>query len=512
MLPDAVIIVCINRLCQVLLMVMVWAPFAGAQHDFFYDRIMHSGTNDLFLNQDTFLMNQAKHLRGDIGLSGNAVLTNTNADQYVEDYFSCRVSLGLKVWGDGSVKSNRKQAQIIENQRIINKLNTDYYTSDYRYGEYYQTIIYLFNSLKIPLLQTLISKAESLINEYRASYNKKQLVFNDLSETESYHSSYVHMLAALESFNSMCHTDLDSLQIQSYLEDIDCIYEVDFGMLSKAIDSSLNTDSIFTLQKKNIELKYDLKMSPDFHLNAGYDLIREIPNFRIGFSGKIKPSYKDLEESEINLLASQLSMEHINRTKEVSVIQYEYNYKLRSLVSLSESRRACKEQIRIQKIKDNTRLNAPSAEVIDLEIQLLQIEIEIFENKQQAALLLLKLKQILGDIELKPLLRTIDLQLSDNKYVGRRYVLSDRTKLSEEIISILDANEIQLVNSDELIDINGIIYVDPSLFSSRDKLEEWIMNRVEDKDDPAILISDIQSFLELERRTIRLLSTSSISN
>ncbi|MFT4753141.1 MAG: hypothetical protein ACI85Q_000679 [Salibacteraceae bacterium] len=390
------------------------------------------------LRQDV-LLNEAKTADGDIGLGIRGdYMYNLEPGIGFEDnlFYEQKFRVGLEMdLLNGGYFANHDKARIKYNELEIRKRQSSEETKkEDRYLKWHN-IIYQFNRNKIEILKSREQLAANRVSMATKLNYLKYMSQKDLINTISSHAEIQSMLNIYRSYNEQLASELhmnDSVINQYPLIDIDYSY-------SYKLMTSDDPDSIAELIIENIRLAdktiNNFKVKPFASYNF-YDLVSSNPSYRSYFSVGLtvaaplnfnSKNRADLRAAKTNLaLVPSVSTPEVQQ--DVLTQFYEFRYKLKQYTSLYHKRENYKELIRQERVKHAiSPINFNPISALKLMDDLMQVDIEMIDTKQQMYLKALNIYTDLPYSKAQELIYPIELSKStnrDSKHINSIYVWS----------------------------------------------------------------------------------------
>jgi hypothetical protein len=407
-------------------------------------------------------LQEANVLKGDIGLDASASYAyNLDPGFGFEDNLfydqKLRVALGMDLLKSGYF-SNHNQAKIKFNEVEMMRLRApeDQKQLD-RYLKWHN-IIYQFNLKKIEVLKTREQLATNRVDMATKLNLLKHVTQKELITTISSHAEIQSMLNIYEGYNDQLSAELhvtDQSATDFPLLDIDYTYSYKLLTLEEP-------DSITMLMLENIELDdkaiHDFKLKPYVAYNF-FDLVSTNPDYRNYFSVGVSVSAplnfntknkNNLKEAKTNLAVTP-SSDHSEIQQDVLTQFYEFRYKLKQFSTLYHKRKMYEELVRRERVKHSIApLTFNPIEALELLDNLMQIDIELLDTKQQMYLKVLNIYTDLPYTKANKLIKPItmnDDDLNKNKHSSGIYIWSSSVKKYDPAIigHYLDLNRINKV-------------------------------------------------------------------
>lgn len=388
-------------------------------------------------------LREAHVLDGDIGLEASASYAyNLDPGFGFEDNLfynqKFRVGLGMDLLKSGYF-SNHNKARIKFNEVEIMRMRApeDQKQLD-RYLKWHN-IIYQFNLKKIEVLKTREQLAEQRVDMATKLNLLKHVTQKELIATISSHAEIQSMLNIYESYNSQLSAELnvaDESATDFPLLDIDYSYSYQLLTLEEP-------DSITMLMLENIKLDdkaiHDFRLKPYVAYNF-FDLVSSDPDYRsyfsVGVSLTAPLNFNTRNKNELKEAKSELALAPTDDQPEIQqdvLTQfYEFRYKLKQFSALYHKKKMYEELVRRERVKHSIApLTFNPIEALELLDNLMQIDIELLDTKQQMYLKILNIYTDLPYSKAEKLIQPISLddsELNKSKHSSGIYIWSSSVK------------------------------------------------------------------------------------
>ena len=364
--------------------------------------------DSLNYSKATLLEAEIQALSKDYGLNIQAGFSSrVNEMDWNDSYAAAsegRMRLGFSwdVFNNGLLRNSRKIKQLSNEQEIERLQNIDS-KKDLQYFIRYNAIVYSFNKVQIDLLEQRILFLQEKLAILRDLYYAHQIPYREIIQTESRISQNASQLERCQMFNAYINehlplpdsiSQLGPLQYPLLSLDLDSleVYQIDEAMIS----------SIKTLQKENVilaaQLEKKLRLSAFARMNityAGSEGYNTFPTYGATFSMPLNFNKKEnqkllkLKQEEID---HYWQLQSLNTSNEIINYHYEYKAKEKQYRRLSyDIQHELNNWKRSElKMRQAVVVNDLLSPVLAFE-NILEIQFEQFELKQQMYLLLLKI-------------------------------------------------------------------------------------------------------------------------
>lgn len=389
--------------------------------------------------KQAILLEEAKVADGDIGLGfrGDYVYNLDPGFGFEDNLFydqKFRVSVEMDILKSGYFE-NHDRAKIKYNElEVRKKLSSEETKKEERYLKWHN-IIYQFNRNKIEVLRSREKLAANRVSVATKLNHLKYVSQEDLIKHISSHAEIQSMLNIYQDYNDQLASEL---HVSNSTPVIYPAIDIDYSYSYKLLTNE-EPDSIAELLIENLKLAdktiNDFKLKPFIAFNF-YDLVGYNPDFRTFFSVGVTvaaplnfntKNRSNLREAQANLIAIPTSTKP-EVQEDVLTQFYEFRYKLKQYTTLFHKRETYSELIRQERVKhDVAPLTFNPIKALRLMDQLMQVDIEMIDTKQQMYLKALNIYTDLPYSEAENLIKPINLkqdQNSANKHKNSIYVWS----------------------------------------------------------------------------------------
>ncbi len=362
---------------------------------------------------------EAEMLAKDWGLdwnSGYAINTASGVDATDNLIYRSRVQseLSWNILNNGFIE-NKDRSKVKENEsKILELLENENNKGDGLIVKWHK-IIYHFNKSKIDILNKRLSLAKQRV-DVAYKLNAISLVTQEelLKNLESF-AEIKSLLNIYEDYN----TKVSEFEKEEINGDFPLL-DIDYEYVLKGLKGTKN-DSVVALQLANLELQN--KPLNDINLRAYsrynyYDLITTTSNrsfFTFGLSLGV-PLVFDKKESQNLIRLKREELESVNPENNIDVQKdvlgyfYEFRYKLKQFNTFYYKRLMMKELLRKEQARHQVNtLDFNPLKALRLLDEMMSIDIELIDLKQQMYLYILRIQAAEPTLEIKRVLKPIHL-------------------------------------------------------------------------------------------------------
>jgi hypothetical protein len=463
-------------------------------------RLENDTSNSLDLAQlkQEVLLQEANFIKGDIGLgvSGSYVYNLDPGIGFEDNLFydqKFRASVGMDLLSSGFF-ANQNKAKVKYNELEIMRLQAPESNKHLERYLKWHNIIYQFNLKKIKVLKTREALAKNRVSMATKLNYLKYVSQKDLITTISSHAEIISMLNIYESYNQQLASEL-RVKDQSHLDYP--LFDIDYTYSYKLMTSE-EPDSVAALLLENIQLNdkaiHDFRLRPFVAFNF-FDLVSADPAYRnyfsVGLTVAAPLNFNAKNRSNLKEAKSNIAMMPAASEPEVQediLTQfYEFRYKLKQYSTLYQKRKMYSELIRRERVKhDIAPLSFNPMEALHLLDNMMQIDIELIDLKQQMYLKILNIYTDLPYSQANKLIKPIDLDNAPEKnkrqnsiYIWSSSILKYEPEVIAHYIQLnpfkratisLNQNKEARVKLNTLIDILNKDGVEVELMIGKNKL------------------------------------------
>jgi len=379
------------------------------------DQISHRSSSINNFSRSLYLEKQKEYIESDYGLAitGGYVENFGPIGGDLDDniQYARRVGLGVewKILNDGYFE-NRVQAEILDDKIQRSQMMNDATIESYQYLERFDYTIFIFNKVKIDLLNKRKKQLESQYDIIANLVLLKMLTKQDVINLQTRLAEVESLINVYQSYNDYLAVTDDSVSFDyTNLPLIDLDYESIFSKLDIQTDSLLSTSvyedyyswyhqiTLGTFVRYNY---YDVISSDDrAFFSAGLNFSIPIP-----FNHKLQ---NEIEAEKWKYDNEKLVQGRIDLQENVLNIGYEFRYKLKQFIGFHQKRKIFMERLRIEKVKvrlgDN---NVDPLAGLELYDDILQIDIELVDLLQNLYLKALKIHSCIPHAEIRDIIKT----------------------------------------------------------------------------------------------------------
>lgn len=393
-----------------------------AQRLFMFEGVASTQTSTY--NQSDYNQAKANYLRKDWGLSASgSYLENFNSSPNDEDnlIYQRRVQAGV-TWDvlHAGYLNNRYKAKSLEIENELAVMFPYDRSRDVAFTQRWNLTLYLFNLHKIALLNERELLVKHLLTQEQALFHQKYITYEHLLTCETRYAEILSLKLIYEKFNdrlaqayALGPDTLTNWQLP--LLEADYVYLTQ-GSLPAYIDSA------YRKIDEKLQLDYafinEISLSPFVRYNY-YDIANGPSNNRsfvsAGVNMGVPLAFRKKEKEELIKLEGEKTREQLlfreeNGSKELLTEYYEYEYKLKQYVSFHQKRLRFIELLRQETARfriDPVNFNPVKA--LELYDDVLSIENEMIDLKQNMYLKLLRIAERKGEQRIDAYCRVIEL-------------------------------------------------------------------------------------------------------
>lgn len=364
-----------------------------------------------------------KLLQKQTGLSiGADALQNFNPTQPdVEEniLYERRAQLSLE-WNllkDGYFESQQKLRSIPAERNYFNHLASNESKDDF--GIKMNECIYWFNEKK----KTLLSERERILQQeidyLEELYFAKKLDKERLLRTQTRLAEINGMKGIYSSYNQHIASRFDSTLLRKEVP----LYDLNYDYFFSVLNSQELADSMLIFLMENMAAQHkwynEIRLRPYVRYSF-YDLLPTATTsyrtfFSAGFTANIPIPFANKEQAEVDRYKTQRQIYNLdtdlkNQRIELLNLAYEFRYQLKQYIIFHQKRILALEEIRKERVKAKM-LDADFNPVHGLELidNLLQIDIELLDLKQNLYIKLLRIHSKQNSVPLDTMIVQLDL-------------------------------------------------------------------------------------------------------
>lgn len=363
-----------------------------------------------------------KLLKKQIGLSVNAdAIQNFNQSQLdLEEgmLYNRRYNAGIEwnILSGGYFDSKAKLQSLPAERNYFNHLVNNESKDDF--GLKMNECIYWFNEQKKRLLVERERILTSQINYLENLYFAKKISKEQLLKTQTRIAEINGMKGIFNSYNQHIDSRFDSTLLGAEVPLYDLNYNYFFGMLNtRELEDSMRLFLEENLMRESAWYN-EIKLKTYARYNV-FDLISNSPSYRrffsVGVSVGVPIPFTNKEQDAVNKYKAQkqlytLDTDLKNQRIELLNLAYEFRYQLKQYIIFHQKRILANEALRRERVKSkmlNTDFNPfQGLELID---NLLQIDIELLDLKQNLYIKLLRIHSKQNNLPLDSMIVQLDL-------------------------------------------------------------------------------------------------------
>lgn len=363
-----------------------------------------------------------KLLKKQIGLSMNAdAIQNFNQSQLdLEEgmLYNRRYNAGIEwnILSGGYFDSKAKLQSLPAERNYFNHLVNNESKDDF--GLKMNECIYWFNEQKKRLLVERERILTSQINYLENLYFAKKISKEQLLKTQTRIAEINGMKGIFNSYNQHIDSRFDSTLLGAEVPLYDLNYNYFFGMLNtRELEDSMRLFLEENLMRESAWYN-EIKLKTYARYNV-FDLISNSPSYRrffsVGVSVGVPIPFTNKEQDAVNKYKAQkqlytLDTDLKNQRIELLNLAYEFRYQLKQYIIFHQKRILANEALRRERVKSkmlNTDFNPfQGLELID---NLLQIDIELLDLKQNLYIKLLRIHSKQNNLPLDSMIVQLDL-------------------------------------------------------------------------------------------------------
>lgn len=433
----------------------------------------------------------------------------------------------------GGYKDGKIKSRLAENEMAIHKLERNQYLKSKEYGLQYNGIIYLFNKAKLDFLQIRLGhlkQQERILNElylsHLLSYTDVLAIRKKIARCHLLIKDYRAFNDAFKNITEWKHSHLDAKQWPVYHVAIHQLIgnsEVEH-QLSKRLEYQNQNALLRSKLDNDIKLRVFARRT---YTAGGLDgFNRNFNSLGVAVNVPIqslKHSRNKLSDLRIKQNTKEYEFEVYHRKKELLNHYYEYDYKLQQYQQMQFDAKRMEESIRKHELKgEDSAFYMSKIRSLELLNERADIEFELIDLKQQLYLKLLKIQSLSevediyqylipgGEIEEEKLVgkRIVRLVLADIETYGMELITAYlKNSQMSRVVTNIQSKPILGHLKNEGFEMNlpvsePLESIDPKLFESKVKMEEYICALILDENVQHVVIEDLSALIQLELKTI----------
>lgn len=485
---------------KVFLIIMIaWSTNALGQQSFFLDSLF---SFDLSQIESTILEAQRakiERLKHDWGIAAGINMSNSYQLE-VNQGLSTRLFAKANLW-NGGYHSNRLDAKRIEHQIMIDSIQGIDRALDHNYGIYFDYIIYLYNIERLDQIDSILLETQKVTAYYRNLYYNKLIDYEELLKLDNAEMQFSILRKSLLTYNTVFKEVVSDTLLPKVSTSTQ--WNVDFDALAAKIQQDTSEQNILDLEHQILDLQHKKQTSPSLSASLGYDITRNRPFYAVNFSMDINTRKKRDVEVQKLMVSNDIRLQEIQKKKELLNIQYEYRYKEKQLSGLYSKIQSLEEQQRKFNVKNEVLSLERSISERKLKLERQHLNYEITDLKGQLMLLLLRIKKIVHNMDIGPFINKEKAHRFGTKFAGNRFLIKEEGRsFSAFEVLFLEQNEIKMVTPEELIRIQDLMQIDPSIYDTRVDMEKDISTKIKTDGIKNFIIINLHQFKQLELRTL----------
>lgn len=363
-----------------------------------------------------------KLLKKQTGLSLNAdAIQNFNQSQLDPEegmLYDRRYNAGVEwnILNGGFLDSRAKLQSLPAERNYFNHLVNNESKDDF--GLKMNECIYWFNEQKKRLLVERERILTSQINYLENLYFAKKISKEQLLKTQTRIAEINGMKGIFNSYNQHIDSRFDSTLLAAEVP----LYDLNYNYFFSIINTRELADSMRLFLEENLMRESawynEIKLKTYARYNI-YDLLSTDPSYRkffsVGLSVGVPIPFTNKEQDAVNKYKAQKQLHTLdtdlkNQRIELLNLAYEFRYQLKQYIIFHQKRILANEALRRERVKSkmlNTDFNPfQGLELID---NLLQIDIELLDLKQNLYIKLLRIHSKQNNLPLDSMIVQLDL-------------------------------------------------------------------------------------------------------
>lgn len=476
-----------------------WSYALYGQHDHIIDLLFEHPTNNITTLKERTALSNHDYLKNNYGLSMNISIRN-NGD-ILDNRGTAAISGKVSILSNG-ILQHRLDANIIDLQTTLNRVSGDQESISHNYGMAYAYITSLYNKQKAHLAKNIINHAKTWNEGLNELYYKKLIEYHEVSESENIIETFEAIAHTHNTINStlqhLYHSYDNNLSLITTRNRNELLPEINFTKLADDIINDKNYETIKNIRADIIRYQAKKDRLPHLSASIGYDLWRQRPIAGLTYSMQINNSEKRQLQLNLTIDQERLDIEKLQRIKEISILQIEYENKLKQILQFDQKINESDRNI-ISYYRQAQVLNTSYKHDIHRTITEKQLYLyEIADLEMQALLVLLKVRSIIQNKRLSNYIITNSRQPTKPKSPQRYIHVPNLDVLSQEDRLSLHQNKLTPITS--YISKSNVILVHLNKYQDRYELELYLQTIPAER---IIVFDSIESFQSLELRSIR---------
>ncbi|MFN5417173.1 MAG: hypothetical protein ACK5B9_08965 [Flavobacteriia bacterium] len=351
--------------------------------------------------------------------------------------------------------------------------------------------IFWFNSKKSEYLDKRLNLLNQQLSSIEKLYFAKKITKDFVLSTQTRIAEIQAMKQIYDAYNDQSTNVFDSVQANWDAPLFDLNYKALISLEEKSNGLDSLTSKVLTQIDEQNKWFYDVRLKT-YVRHSYYDLMSQNPAsrafFSAGIGATIPLTFNQKEKAAIEKEKIYKKIEEINQAnsnKEIELLNeaYEYRYQLKQYVIFHQKRILLNESLRQERVKAKL-LDADFNPLHALELvdQLLQVEIELLDLKQNLYIKLLKIQEKLKDKSIQELVSPLSLpnyfdfeeQTGRNCYIWSKSFEKQKVEFISEYIIYNQFDEVQLAISAEDAFLKEKIQLIEILYSKNIKVDLMI--------------------------------------
>ena len=392
------------------------------------DRISKSRRPNNYSDRSLYLDKQQELLRRDPGLSAfGTYLENANptiGDLEENLNYTRRFQAGVE-WQvfKGGFFENRVKARILEDRLLRERLQNDAQRESGHYLQRFDETIYLFNKVKVNLLNQRKGQLQKQYALIRELVLLKKLKKEEMINMETRLAEVESLIDVYKSYNDYLSISIDSMEFDMQnLPLIDLDYDKLFNLIELQTDSILGQHSYTDYYKwyHNLGVRPYFRYNYYVLYNSGYRSF-----FSTGVNLTVPIPFNTRLQNEVQnekwkFDNDRLVNDRLNLHEDILNTGYEFRYKLKQFIGFYQKRQMFMERLRVEKVK--VRLNDANIDPmqgLELYDDLLRIDLELVDLLQNLYLKALKVHSRIPNSEIRDIIKNQAMH-EVNDYVDKK--------------------------------------------------------------------------------------------
>jgi hypothetical protein len=364
-----------------------------------------------------------KELRSNLGLKLNSTyLTNYGTNIFnLEDnlIMQARLQVGLELdLLKGGYIENRTKANALDYQSKIDNHQLTSSSYKYTYLKQFNSLIYLFNKQKIDLLNRRLLLLETLSKNENALFHKRLLKKEDILETQQRYNQ----VQALTHIYAPYNKSMDSVLGKGFTIQQVSGFDLNESLILNSIKNDISDDSLKYWVSKLVNSQdrwYNQLQIGAFGRYNYYDMVGTTPDrgfYSVGVNASLPILSGFYQSQKRKPIEIEAKLESIQKTRDFQTEEllndiYEFRYKLHQFITFTYKKQVFEEQVRLEDVKRSlgSSYYSPLKAVKNID-DVLAIEMELLELKQNLYLKLLRIHEKVPHLPLDSLVKPINME------------------------------------------------------------------------------------------------------